>query len=122
MLERAVHTAQDAAGTGDDAVFSVAISRTDAAVLVKLGGTLDQRSVAILTPMLRDLIDGQGNAAVVVDLRGVPGVGPAAVELFTTAWSWARSHGVSFRLHRPPGPLRDLLQHASNGSEFDAAS
>jgi anti-anti-sigma factor len=95
--------------TPPPARFSFAVSRDRSGVRVALSGELDQSHVERLTPVLRDLIDDQGNGTVVVDLRDVSGVDPEALELFSTASGWARRHGTSLRLEGPPEGLEVRL-------------
>lgn len=51
--------------------FSFEISRIAGRVVVSAHGTLDSAASPILDRALRDLIDNQGNMAVVVDLADV---------------------------------------------------
>jgi anti-anti-sigma factor len=100
MLEVAQTVPAAEVGNTAERQFSFAIRRVGATVVVALHGELDELSVAGLTPVLRDLIDDQGNQSVVVDLEGVTSVDPSAARLFRDAWRWARTHRASFGLRR----------------------
>jgi anti-anti-sigma factor len=98
MLEVAPTVSAAEVGPTTDRQFSFAIRRVGATVVVALHGEFDEPSVAGLTPVLRDLIDDQGNQSVVVDLEGVFSIDPSAARLFRDAWRWARIHRASFGL------------------------
>ena len=91
--------------------FWFAISRAGADVVVALHGELDQPSVEALRPVIRDLVDYQGNQSVAVDLRSVSYVDPSAEALFRDGVRWAQRHRASFRVRpahagaRTPAPL-----------------
>ena len=97
----------EVAGTGSP--LSFAISRAGAEVVVALEGALDRAGVEALTPVMRDLIDYQGNQSVAVDLRGVSHADPSAAALFRDGLRWAQRHRTSFRVHDPAAVVAHLL-------------
>ena len=80
--------------------FSFSIGRAGGAVVVTVHGEVNAANVETLGRVLRDLIDDQGNLALLVDLRDVPTVDPSAVDLFSAASGWAARHGATFSLRR----------------------
>ncbi|MGI8776293.1 MAG: STAS domain-containing protein [Acidimicrobiales bacterium] len=62
--------------------FSMAIGRALGTVVVTAHGDLDDAGAANLERVLDDLIDGQGNLHVVVDLHDVGAVGPSGLSMF----------------------------------------
>ena len=109
MLEVAPTVPAAAVDPATEQQFSFSIRRVGATVVVALYGRFDKPSVAGLTPVLRDLIDDQGNQSVVVDLEGVSYADPSAVGLFRDAWRWARIHRASFGLHHSAALVADTL-------------
>lgn len=105
---------QGVPGTGHPAPsrFAFAVGRLGAAVVVSLRGELTGSAVAQLADVLDDLICGQGNLTVVVDLREVSGVDPTALVVFSAAACWASRRGGTFRLERPSPSVRSALAAA----------
>jgi anti-anti-sigma factor len=101
------------------ASFSFAIGRSGHSVVVTLHGELDQASSAPLERILRDLIDDQGNLAVVVDLRSISAADPSVLEVFLAASGWARSHRGSFRLYGPQANVAEALVGPWLAQELD---
>lgn len=54
---------------GEEAPAEVVVGRYQGTVMVTVHGELDPAKVAHLRLLLTDLIDGQGNVAVIVDLQ-----------------------------------------------------
>ncbi len=91
--------------------LSFAIRRNGPEVVIALEGELDQAGVETLTPVIRDLIDYQGNQRVAVDLRGVSSADPSAAALFQDGLRWAARHGTNFRVYDPAAVVAHLLTH-----------
>jgi anti-anti-sigma regulatory factor len=79
---------------------SLVVGRALGTVVVTVDGALDGAGSRRLGQLLIDLIDGQGNTAVAVDL-GKATVGPAAVAVFLDAGRRADRHGTTFVLQAP---------------------
>lgn len=62
-------------------------------VIVTLHGDLGRQASVALAGMLRDLIDGQGNLAVTVDLGDVGRVDPSGLDVLASAAARASSRG-----------------------------
>ena len=90
-------------------VDSVVIGRFRGTVVVTLHGDVDLRTSAALAGALHDLIDGQGNLAVVVDLRDVPRIDPSGVEVLAGAADRIAGRGGQLRLGGPAGAVFDAL-------------
>ena len=58
------------ARAGHSAPFSLAIRRELGTVVVTVDGELESRSCVAVERVLTDLVEGQGNVRVVVDMRG----------------------------------------------------
>lgn len=99
--------------------FTFDIGRSSDAVVVTLHGGLDRSNVAPLERILRDLIDDQGNLQVVVDLRDLSAVDPAAIQVFLAASRWARRHRATFRLYRPPARVTEALMGPGLAEELE---
>jgi anti-anti-sigma factor len=84
------------AGTREPSRSAISISRALSRVIVTLRGALDARAALRLRPLLWDLIDGQGNLDVVIDLRDVVVIDPAGIGLLV---------GTSERMHQHGGRI-----------------
>ncbi|MGH9149464.1 MAG: STAS domain-containing protein [Acidimicrobiales bacterium] len=93
----------------------IAISRAMGTVVVTVHGDLDVAGARHLASVLADLIDGQGNLAVVVDLRDAGGPDPAAVGVFAAAAENATRRGGVLSLCDPPDLLYEALQRQGLG-------
>jgi anti-anti-sigma regulatory factor len=78
------------------------VSRESGAVVVTVDGDLDLPRSIRLGATLGDLIDGQGNLAVGVDLRRVPHVDPRALGVFAAAARLASIRGGSLTVTGMP--------------------
>jgi anti-anti-sigma factor len=72
---------------------SLAVTREHGAVVVTVHGEIDLARSVALGAVLGDLIDGQGNLSVVVDLAEVTRVDPAGLGVFAAAAKLARRRG-----------------------------
>ena len=89
---------------------SIVVSRNRGTVVVTVHGELDLPRAGDLGAMLADLIDGQGNLSVVVDLHDATASEADCLWVFTEAAERARRHGGMIRLTEPPPPLHSALQ------------
>lgn len=83
---------------------SVVVGRAPGSVVVGVGGLLDAAGADLLGLVLTDLIDGQGNASVAVDLAEAS-VEPAAVRMLMGAARQAEERGSRFVLNDPPATV-----------------
>jgi anti-anti-sigma factor len=104
-----------AAGRGPSAPnLSVVVGRGLGTVVVTVTGDLDLASCQLLGGVLTDLIDGQGNRTVAVDLKKTV-VEPDALPVFITAARQARRRGTNFILKEPPAEAHQALQSEGYG-------
>jgi anti-anti-sigma regulatory factor len=89
--------------------LSLAVGRALGTVVVTVDGALNVDSSQFLARVLSDLIEGQGNLAVAVDL-GKAVVDPEAVTVFAEAAQRASRRGAKFILERPPIEAHAALQ------------
>lgn len=88
---------------------SIVIGRYQGTVVVTVHGELDLPGAAHLGAALADLIDGQGNLSVVVDLHGATATDADCLWVFTDAAERARRRGGTITLSDPPGPIQAAL-------------
>jgi hypothetical protein len=81
----------------------ISVRRTLGRVVVSVRGELDRPGVGVLDGVLTDLIDGQGNLDVVVDLSGAGWCDPLTLVAFERAAEQARRHRGHFTVHRARG-------------------
>lgn len=85
------------------------VSRTLGTVVLALNGEIDGSGTPHLAAVLRDLIDGQGNLALVVDLGGARTLDHAAAEVLRTAARSLKRRGGCLALARPSVALAETL-------------
>lgn len=89
--------------------FSIGFRRTDNAVVVDVAGELDLHTAPVLRDRLVDVIEGQGNRFVALDLEAVEFMDSTAIHVLVTALRLARERGGDLTLTRvPPFALRVL--------------
>ena len=98
--------------TSASSSFWVSFARLDGQVRVSVSGDLDGRSAEQLRDALFDLIEGQGNLSIVLDLAGVTFIDSSGLEALTLALSWTRSRGGTMTLARAPVDAVTLFQTA----------
>lgn len=98
--------------------FSADVSRIDGRVLVQLGGELDACTSPHLRSTLLDLIDGQGNLALVIDLGDLQFMDSTGLSVLVTAVLRSRAHGGDVVLRRPTPATKRLLQVAGMDRVF----
>ena len=89
--------------------LSLAVGRALGTVVVTVDGVLNVDSSEFLAGVLSDLIEGQGNLAVAVDL-GKAVVDPEAVTVFAEAAQRASRRGARFILEKPPIEAHAAMQ------------
>lgn len=89
--------------------FSIAISRAQGTVVVAVHGDLDVPAARHLGSVLADIIDGQGNMAVVVDLHDASAADAGGRSVFAVAAERASRRGAALSLRDPPDPLHQAL-------------
>lgn len=89
--------------------LSLTVGRSLGAVVVTLDGDLDRAGSPYLAAVLDDLIDGQGNLAVVLDLRGVGRIDRSAVEVVAVAGQKIDRRGGELVLAGASRDVRDAL-------------
>ena len=82
---------------------SISVRRAQGRVVVSVQGELDGQRTAILEQVLSDLIDGQGNLDVLVDLRDAALADPVALDALRGAAEQARRRNAAFALRAPAG-------------------
>ena len=88
---------------------SIVIGRFQGTVVVTLHGALDASLSAGLGSVLQDLIDGQGNLAIVVDLRDVDRADCSGVHVLGAAADRIEARGGQLRLSGPVSGVFDAL-------------
>lgn len=109
----ACHGGDDSRSPGRDEARTVGISpivgRALGTVVVTLKGELDGSGSSYLAAILDDLIDGQGNLDVGIDLRSVGSIDHASVEALAVAGHQLARHGGQLSLARPIPAVREVL-------------
>lgn len=90
------------------------VGRARGTVVVTVDGDLDGTGCELLEGMLCDLIDGQGNLAVAVDLAKAT-VEPHSQDVFIVAARQARRHGGKLIVKDPPADLGEALRSSEAG-------
>ena len=81
--------------------FALDFSRRGRDVTVAVRGEVDGVSTGILRTLLLDVVDGQGNLSVTVDLSGMTFIGSAGLGVFLEMHRLAVERGGSFVLRNP---------------------
>ena len=89
---------------------SIVVGRYKGTVVVTVHGELDLSKAAALGATLADLIDGQGNLSVVVDLHDASASDADCLWVFTEAAERARRRGGRLKLSGPPDSIHSALQ------------
>lgn len=92
--------------------FSFEVSRVSGRVVVTGHGTLDSSACRVLDRALRDLIDDQGNMAVVVDLADVTVSDLECTGVLLAAAASAAGRGGELTLAAPPLVVRWAVEAA----------
>ncbi len=89
--------------------FSIGFRRTDGTVVVDVAGELDLHTAPVLRARLLDVIEGQGNRFIAVDLAGVGFMDSTAIHVLVQALRLARERGGDLTLARVPPPAQRVL-------------
>lgn len=89
--------------------FGLGIARMSGTVVVTAHGELDAAGCAQLRRILEDLIDGQGNLSIVVDLDDTWASGVDSLPVFEWALERSARRGGRLVFSRPPENLCDAL-------------
>jgi anti-anti-sigma regulatory factor len=81
---------------------SIAVARSAGTVVVTVRGALDATRSRHLGGILADLIDGQGNLSILVDLHDARAAEPDCLWMLTEAAERARRRGGTMRLDASP--------------------
>ncbi len=120
-----VRLAEDAPWVADAAIrmigvpWLLTISRTLGAIVVTVEGPLTARTSAVLRDALTDLIEGQGNLLVVVDVRGMVVVDAGALQVMTAARRSMENRDGRFLLAAPSPVTADALRAAGLGAVIE---
>ena len=98
--------------------FSIGFRRTDGTVVVEVAGELDLHTAPVLRDRLLDVIDGQGNHFVTVDLGAVAFMDSTAIHVLVQALRLARQRGGDVTLTRVPPPAQRVLDICGLGKIF----
>ncbi len=85
--------------------FGIAISRALGTVVVTVHGEIDVPGARHLGSVLADIIDGQGNLDVVVDLHDATAADASGLSMFAVAAEQATERGAALGLSDPPALL-----------------
>ena len=89
--------------------FSIGFRRAENSVVVEVAGELDLYTAPILRDRLLDVIEGQGNRYVVVDMAAVDFMDSTGIHVLVQAFRLLRERGGHLTLARvPPFVLRVL--------------
>lgn len=97
---------------GATAGFAIVIGRCLGTVVVTLRGTLDMPGAMRLAETLKDLIEGQGNLSIALDLRRLRQVAPSGLQVLSAAASGIERRGGCLSLSEPPDAIRRCLDGA----------
>ena len=89
--------------------FSIGFRRTEGAVVVDVAGELDAYTAPVLRDRLLDVIEGQGNRFVAVDLGAVGFIDSTAVHVLVQSLRLTRERGGDLMLARVPPPAQRVL-------------
>lgn len=89
---------------------SIAVARSAGTVVVTVRGELDAETSQHLAGILADLIDGQGNMSVLVDLHAASARDPDCLWMLTEAAERAHRRGATMRLQVAPAGVTFALQ------------
>lgn len=92
--------------------LSLAVGRCLGTVLVTLRGELDAFSAPRLAGVLTDLLDGQGNLDIILELGGLRTVDPCALDVLAVTADNNARRGGRLRLSRPARDVLDALATA----------
>jgi len=89
---------------------AIVVGRYQGTVVVTVHGVLDIEKAGQLGGILVDLIDGQGNMSIVVDLHHARAGDADSLWVFADAAERAQRRGASMSLNAPPPIVQNVLQ------------
>jgi anti-anti-sigma factor len=95
--------------------LAIAIGRSLGTVVVRLVGPMDALAATRLAATLDDLIDGQGNLGVAVDLTAVRRIAPSGLQVLSAAASDLERRGGRLSLRGSHNGMVNALQRAGLG-------
>lgn len=104
--------------TPPDCEFSLVFSRTHGTVVVYVVGALDAASARQLDDRLVDIIDGQGNLRLVVDLADTRSIDRAGLAVLVDALQRMRRTSGELLLSGPTGEVAQALNAAGLDKVF----
>jgi anti-sigma B factor antagonist len=90
--------------------FQVVVSRARGTVVVTIRGELDTYTAPKLQDQLRDLIEDQGNLAMVLDLSKMTFVDSSGLSVLVDALKRMRQHGGTLTLASPTRATSKVLE------------
>lgn len=102
-------------------MFSCAVTRVLGVVVVTVHGSLDASSCSALEAVLADLIEGQGNLRVVVDVGDMAVVDPSCLGVLVAAADSAAGRGGEVTFAHPTDSVARALEVAGLGGAISAA-
>ena len=96
----------------DGSDFSLVFSRALGRVVVQVQGALDSDSAPALEDRLLDVIDGQGNRQVVLDLRRATAIDAAGLSVVADALERMDHYGGELLLSGPTSAVEERLRAA----------
>lgn len=104
--------------TGDDPDFSLTFSRTLGCIVAHIHGPLDINNARQLDDRLADVIDGQGNRQLVLDLAGMTHVDSAGVRVLVSTLRKLQRSGGSLVLSGATSEVALTLETAGLDKVF----
>lgn len=114
-LQDGAARSQSLHNTAAPARCSIVIGRYRRTVVVTVHGDLDDPRAAHLGEVLADLIDGQGNLSLLVDLHDATAIDPDGVSVFADAAERVNRRGGAITLNNPPALLLEALRERDLG-------
>ena len=99
---------------------TVVIGRTSGTVVVKVTGVLDGDGADWLHTILHDLVDGQGNQSVAVNLSEADVVHDSVAAVLTVFSERAVARGGRLAVHDPPPSVSEHLRRAGIQGALEA--
>ena len=102
----------------DGSDFALVFSRALGKVIVHVHGALDANTAPVLKDRLVDIMDGQGNRQVVLDLRRTTGVDAGGLSVLVDALKRMDDHGGDLVLSGPTSCVEEQLRAADLEGTF----